>query len=290
MKNTSSRSSAGLSRRAFISGVAALCVAAGGLCLAGCSSSDSDSGKQADSAADADAGKDAATDEPALSGHELNVYCGAGMTDAFTKLQEAFTKQTGCTVNATFANAAQIQTQITTTGEGDFFIAGSVEELEPVKDSVASQVDLVKHIPVLAVPADNPKEIAGLADLADCEILLIGDPESTPVGKIAKKALTEAGLWEDLNASGAITTTTTAPQIATALANGEGDAGIVWKENVNNDGAAIVETSDLDAYVKVIPAAQLTSCADEDAAAAFVDFLQTDEAWDIWAEFGYEKA
>ena len=192
-------------------------------------------------------------------------------------------------MNVTYANAAQIQTQITTTEEGDFFIAGSANELEPVADYVESQVDLVKHIPVLAVPADNPKNITGLADLANADRLLIGDPEATPIGKVAQQALTKAGLWESLSSSGVITTTTTAPQISTALANGEGDAGIVWKENVTDDGAVIVDTADLDPYVKTIPAATLTCAANADAVAAFSDFLQTDTAWDIWADYGYER-
>ena len=157
-------------------------------------------------------------------------------------------------MNVTFANAAQIQTQITTTEQGDFFVAGSAEELNPVADYVASSVDLVKHIPVLAVPADNPKGITGLADLANAgkrswwEI-----PRSTPIGKIAKKALTENGLWETMMANDVLTTTTTAPQIATALANGEGDAGIVWKENVKDEGAVVVDTSDLDGFVRPFP-------------------------------------
>ncbi len=56
------------------------------------------------------------------------------------------------------------------------------------------------------------------------------------------------------------------------------------------DGVKIVETSDLDAMVKVVPAAQLTCSADVDAATAFNEFLQTDEAMKIWAEFGYEQA
>lgn len=90
-------------------------------------------------------------------------------------------------MNVTYANAAQIQTQITTTNEGDFFIAGSKEELKPVEGSVASSEDLVKHIPVLAVPASNPANINGIADLANAQRVLVGDPESTPIGKIAKK-------------------------------------------------------------------------------------------------------
>jgi len=212
------------------------------------------------------------------------------MTDPFTEIATAFESSTGCKMNVTYANAAQIQTQIDTTKEGDFFIAGSAEELKPVEQYVKDQESLVKHIPVIAVPSANPKNIAGLADLANVDSLLIGDPESTPIGKIAKKALTDAGIWDTLQGKGAITTTTTAPQIAAALARGEGDAGIVWKENVKADGAKILDTPDLDSYVKVIPAALLTCVADEPAAAAFQDYLSTSEAQDIWKKYGYELA
>ena len=271
-----------VSRRKFAAaGITAACAMV--LALAGCSSggSSSQGGEQA--------AEPAAEEQASLEGKELNIYCGAGMTDPFQEIADAFEAETGCTMNVTFANAAQIQTQITTTEEGDFFIAGSADELKPVADYVEQQTDLVKHIPVLAVPADNPKNITGLADLANCERVLVGDPESTPIGKIAQNALTKLGLWDAMTANNVLTTTTTAPQISTALANNEGDAGIVWKENVTDDGAVIVETTDLDAFVKTIPAAQLTCAADADAVAAFSEFLQTDTAWDIWAEYGYER-
>lgn len=225
-----------------------------------------------------------------LEGHVLNIYCGAGMTDPFTEIADAFTQETGCEMNVTYANAAQIQTQIQTTGEGDMFIAGSKDEVTPVEESVEKSIDLVKHIPVLVIPADNPKNITSIADLTSAESLIVGDPESTPIGKIAKKALTEAGLWDELMSAGVITTTTTAPQIGVALANGEGDAGIVWKENANVDGVSIVDTPDLDGMIKVIPCAVLTSAADAEASDEFQAFLQSDTAWDIWTSYGYERA
>lgn len=270
-------------RLAFFAAAVA-CAAMLALALAGCSSSEP-------AANDGGSGEASQEAEQAasLEGKELNIYCGAGMTDPFQEIADAFQAETGCTMNVTFANAAQIQTQITTTEEGDFFIAGSADELKPVADYVEQQTDLVKHIPVLAVPADNPKNVTGLADLANCERVLVGDPESTPIGKIAQNALTKLGIWDTLMADNVITTTTTAPQISTALANNEGDAGIVWKENVTDDGAVIVDTADLDAFVKTIPSAQLTCAADADAVAAFNDFLQTDTAWDIWASYGYER-
>lgn len=256
-----------------------LCIALAGGVLAGCSSSQDEQGSQPVPA-----------ESRALEGKTLDIYCGAGMADPFQKIADTFEDETGCVMNVTFANAAQIQTQITTTDQGDFFIAGSAEELKRVEDYIASSTDLVKHIPVLAVPADNPKEITGLADFVNADRVLVGDPDSTPIGKIAQKALTQLGLLDSLLSSDVLTTTTTAPQIASALASGEGDAGIVWKENATIDGVNIVDTSDLDAFVKTVPSAELTCSENAEAAAAFSDFLQTDEVWDIWAEYGYERA
>lgn len=270
-----------VSRKKFaVVAFAAACVVTLALALAGCSAGETSS--QGES-------QNVETEQASLAGKELDIYCGAGMTDPFQEIADAFEAETGCTMNVTYANAAQIQAQITTTEEGDFFIAGSADELKPVEEYVEQQTDLVKHIPVLAVPADNPKNVTGLADLANCERVLIGDPESTPIGKIAQNALAKLGLWDALMEGNVLTTTTTAPQISTALANNEGDAGIVWKENVTDDGAVIVETTDLDAFVKTIPSAQLTCASDEDAVAAFNEFLQSDTAWDIWADYGYER-
>ena len=246
--------------------------------LAGCSS---DKGEQK-------AEQPEQTAAATLEGKSLNIYCGAGMTKPFQEIADAFKAETGCEMNITFANAAQIQTQINTTQEGDFFIAGSADELKPVSDHVATSTDLVKHIPVLVVPADNPKGIQTVSDLVKCDTLLLGDPESTPISKIAVKAMTDAGVMEQVKASGAITTSTTAPQIAEALAKGEGDAAIVWKENAGKDGLTILENSGMENYVKTVPSAELACAADADAVKAFSEFLQTETAKNIWTKFGYE--
>ena len=127
---------------------------------------------------DGDAGKSAA-DTPDLTGHTLMIYCGAGMTKPFQEIADSFKAATGCEMNVTYANAGQIQSQITTSEEGDMFIAGSAEELKPVESYVSESKALVKHIPVLAVQSGNPKNItslAGLAGLRDASVLN-KDPE-----------------------------------------------------------------------------------------------------------------
>jgi molybdate transport system substrate-binding protein len=221
-----------------------------------------------------------------LSGKTLLVYCGAGMSKPFDEIAQAFKSSTGCELDVVYANAAQIQTQINTSQEGDLFIAGSNEELSPVKDYVTDSKDLVKHIPVLAVKKGNPLGITGLNDLTKEGVkVVLGDAEATPIGKLSNKALSDLGI---LDKTDIIARTTTAPEIFNALSLGECDAIIVWKENVSGDDVDIVNTTDLDKYVKTVPAASLTFNKDKDTLDAFLQFLDSDDAKNIWKDYGYE--
>lgn len=259
--------------------VAAVCIVSMAFCfmLTGCGQEKVDEGK------DAPVKEEQTVD---LEGHKLMIYCGAGMTKPFQEIADSFEEKTKCEMNVTFANAGQIQSQINTSKEGDMFIAGSADELKPVKDFVKDSKDLVKHIPVLVVEKGNPKEINGLADLTKQGVsFVMGDVDSTPIGKIAKKALTSAGIFDKVNI---IATTTTAPQMATVVQNKEADAAIIWKENSKADGVEIVKTKDLDKFVKTIPAAELSCSADQEAVKAFNEYLDSDAAKEIWQKYGYE--
>ncbi len=223
-----------------------------------------------------------------LSGHELFVYCGAGMKVPFQEIADKFQEVSGCEMIVNFANAAQIQNQINTTKEGDFFIAGSKEELKPVEELVTESIDLVKHIPVLAVQKGNPKNILSLKDLTNEGVrLVLGDGDSTPIGKVANKALKDMSILEKVNI---VSRTLTAAPMAIALENDECDAAIIWKENVNEEKLEITAKDDLEKYIKVVPSASLSSSVDSKASEAFIEFLKTDEAKNIWQENGYEIA
>ncbi|WP_303860759.1 molybdate ABC transporter substrate-binding protein [Alkalibaculum bacchi] len=221
-----------------------------------------------------------------LDGHSVMIFCGAGMKDPFGVIAQQFQEATGCEVQVTYANAAQIQTQINTGKEGDFFIAGSKEEMKPVQDLVSSSKDLVQHIPVLAVASGNPKGITGPKDLSKEGIrFIMGDPEATPIGKIANKMIKDFDLTGKVDI---MANTATAPAMATALEVDEADVALIWKENVKGDKLEIVDSKDMEAYIKIIPAALLSTTIDEEAQKAFDEYLDTQEVKDIWIEFGYE--
>jgi molybdate transport system substrate-binding protein len=221
-----------------------------------------------------------------LSGHSLMIYCGAGMKKPFQEIADTFMQETGCDVQVNFANAAQIQSQINTAQEGDLFIAGSAEEVKPVQDNVTASEDLVKHIPVLVVQTGNPKGITGLSDLTGDGIgVVFGDAGATPIGKISDKALEDLGISDQVDV---LARAATAPEIMNALAMGQCDAAILWKENAGKEGIEIVPTGDLDKYVKTVPAASLSFNTDREALDAFLAYLNSNGAKDIWIQYGYE--
>lgn len=230
----------------------------------------------------------AAEDTVTLEGHTLQVFCGAGMKKPFEEIALAFEDETGCTMNITYANAAQIQTQINTAQEGDFFIAGSPAEVKPVEALAESSTPLVKHIPVIAVQKGNPLNIAGPADLAGEGVrVVIGDPEATPIGKIANKVFQDFDIADKVNI---VSNTTTAPAMSQVLSADECDAVIVWKENVDTECSEIVESAEMEAYIKNIPAVRLTCSADAEAADTFLAYLNSSAAQEIWLAHGYELA
>ncbi|AYF41769.1 substrate-binding domain-containing protein [Ethanoligenens harbinense] len=223
------------------------------------------------------------------SNQSLFIYCGAGMKDPVAKMVAAFEKENGAAVEVTYGNAAQIISQITATKKGDLFIAGDQNDLSKIKDQYVSSVKpLVKHIPVLAVQSGNPQHITGLKDLTKTGVkVVLGDSSATPIGKLSDTALTSMGILNNVNV---VARESTAPAISTAISLGQCDAGITWKENTNVKGVEVVKTSDLNNYIKTIPAASLNCSTNTDALKAFLKFLDSNEVHGIWKSSGYELA
>ena len=72
--------------------------------------------------------------------------------------------------------------------------------------------------------------------------------------------------------------------------DGVPETNLVYIDKESLDFDSIRDYRDLDAYVKTVPSARLTSVADAAAADEFDKFLQTATAQDIWKKYGYELA
>ena len=221
-----------------------------------------------------------------LKDQSLHIYCDVSMQKNFQEIVDTFKEKTGADVQVIFEDAKQIQEQLNASEDGNFFIAGSKADVKPIEEFVTDGKVIVRHIPVLAVQAGNPKGIHNLQDLTKDGITVItGDPKSTLIGKIAQQAFTDEEIIDKVNI---ISNNTTALQMTTALIKKEAVAAITWKEDCNVDDVEVVKTPDMEPYIKSIPIVRLKFDTDNKVAPIFYEFLDSDEVHNIWIKYGYE--
>lgn len=225
---------------------------------------------------------------PDLTGQELMVFSGGGLADPVQEIADAFKEETGCEVQIVFAATGQLITQIQTTESGDILFPGSKDELKLMEeDEITESVELVRHIPVVAVQKGNPLNVTSVKDLgAEGVTVLFPDPETAPIGKIAVKAFEEAEIIDGIDI---VANTSTAPLALTALAEQEADAAIVWKENAaKNENVEILSLPEMEKHIKVITVSSLKYSENEEARTAFVEFVTGEAGMEIWQSHGYE--
>jgi molybdate transport system substrate-binding protein len=136
----------------------------------------------------------------------------------------------------------------------------------------------------IAVPAGNPGAVAGLDDFADGNLLIGLCAPAVPCGDFAREALAKAGVEPSID-----TNEPDARALLTKLGEDELDAGIVYVTDVTAAGD-LVEGIDIPAEDNVVAdyrIAELAEAPNPDGAAAFVDFVLSDEGKAILTGFGF---
>lgn len=233
--------------------------------------------------------------DTSLDGQEVNLAAAASLKNVFDdKLIPMFEeKYPGVKVTPTYASSGDLQTQIENGLETDVFMSAANKQMnalaeEGIVDN-ATNLQFLENKVVLIVPADSDSNISSFDDLKDVEgNIAIGDPESVPAGQYAKEVLNNTGIWDDVESKLSLGTDVTA--VLNQVAQGSADCGIVYATDAKStdDVKVICEAPEdaLDTPV-IYPIAAIKDTNDTDATNAFMDFLQTQEAKDIFVEYGF---
>lgn len=202
----------------------------------------------------------------------------------------------GVTVEGTYDSSGKLQTQIEEGLEADVFMSAAVKQMKALDEEgmIASDtiVDLLENKIVLIVPAGSDSKIDSFEKIGDAASIALGDPESVPAGQYAKEALTNLNVWDSIQDKVSFGTNVTEAlnQVAAASA----DAGIVYATDAASKAdqvTVVAEAPEGSLEKKVIyPVAVVKATAHEDAAKAFVDFLQTPEAIAVFESYGFVAA
>lgn len=219
---------------------------------------------------------------------EVLVSAAASLTDAFAEVEAAFEEANdGVDVVLNLGGSSALREQILEGAPADVFASANASNMEQVADAgeVAGEAQIfVSNMLVIAVPAGNPSGITGLDDFANDELLIGLCAEDVPCGDFGCTALENAGVSPAID--------TNEPDVRALLTKielGELDAGITYATDVlSTEGA--VEAIDIPTDVNVVaeyPIAALAGAPNPDAAAAFVEFVLSDEGQAILADHGF---
>lgn len=230
-----------------------------------------------------------------LDGKEVNLAAAASLKNVYDeKLIPMFEqKYPGVKVTPTYASSGDLQTQIENGLDADVFMSAANKQMDAlVKEDLidnSTNLQFLENKVVLIVPADSNSNISSFDDLKNVDgNIAIGDPESVPAGQYAKEVLTNLGIWNDVEPKLSLGTDVTA--VLNQVAQGSADCGIVYSTDAKStkDVKVVCEAPDDALKTPVIyPVAVLKNTNDTDAAQKFIDFLNTQEAKDVFVEYGF---
>ena len=229
---------------------------------------------------------------------EILVAAAASLKNAYEEeLIPMFEEQyPGVTVKGTYDSSGKLQTQIEEGLEADVFMSAAKKQMKALDEEGMidsdSIVDLLENKIVLIVPTGSDKGIQSFEDIVKADSIALGDPASVPAGQYSEEALTNLGLWDQIQDKTSFGTNVT--EVLNQVAAGSVDAGIVYATDAASKAdqvTVVAEAPEGSLEKKVIyPVAVVKATAHEDAAKAFVDFLQTPEAIAVFESYGFVAA
>lgn len=231
---------------------------------------------------------------PAADPAPLLVFAAASLSDVLEEVDRAFTGFTHVEVRTSYAASSVLAKQIEAGAPADVFFSADIGWLDYLQQRglvrPGSRRDVLSNSLVLIAPSDSAVRLTiaphfDLAGALDGGRLATGDPDSVPVGKYARAALTQLGVWDSVAAR-----LVRAENVRAALeyvARGEAALGIVYRTDAQAEKRVrVVATFPADTHPAIVYPAVVTAGA-RPPAPQFVDFLSGDEARRIFLRYGF---
>jgi molybdenum ABC transporter molybdate-binding protein len=216
------------------------------------------------------------------------VLAAASLTESFEQLGEHLTAEyPGLEVVLSFGPSSGLVEQVLAGAPADVLATADTRTMGNAVTGGAVEGEwevFARNTLTLAVPAGNPGEVTGLADLAKPELrVAICEPE-VPCGAASERLLTAAGV------TAAPDTLTTDVKEATSLVSlGEADAALIYRTDAAAEGAAVesIEVPEAEEVVNDYPVAILVHAPNPDGAQVVVDAITGESGQAILADAGF---
>lgn len=241
---------------------------------------------------------------------DLIVFAAASMTETLNEIAEMY-KEVAPNVNITynFDSSGKLLTQISEGADCDLFISAAPQQMNAIDGSLIgdkdknpdgldlivtdSRVDLLENKVTLAVPEGNPKGIESFDQLAQLlkggDVLLAIGNSDVPVGQYTEKIFAYYGLDEAALAD-SLTYGNNVKEVTTQVSEASADCGIIYATDAYSAGLTVVDSATAEMCGQVIYPAAVLKGEKEEAAQAFLDYLQTADAMEVFKSVGFSLA
>ncbi|MBE6053757.1 MAG: molybdate ABC transporter substrate-binding protein [Clostridium sartagoforme] len=196
-------------------------------------------------------------------------------------------------IQATYDSSGKLQTQIEEGAEIDVFMSAATKQMNELNEKglieEGSIVELLENKIVLIVPKGNVKGIKSFDDMLKSDKIAIGDPESVPAGQYSKELLENLRIWNKVYSKASLGTNVT--EVLNWVAEASADCGIVYSTDAtSNDKVDMVIEAPEGSVSKVIyPIGIIKASNNKEVAKNFTDFLQSDEAAEVFKYYGFSS-
>ena len=225
---------------------------------------------------------------------ELLVFAAASLTNVLGELSPAWEKTSGVPVKLSFAASSVLARQIEAGGGADVFVSADQEWMDYLQAhnllDKSTRRNLVGNRLVLIAPADSKVELKiapgfKLAAALGEGRIATGDPDTVPVGRYARSALTSLGVWDEV--ADRLVRADNVRSAMMFVARGEVPLGIVYTTDALVDSKVrIVDTFPETSHSPITYPGAVTKDA-KPQAAAYLQFLGSSEARAAWRKFGF---
>lgn len=224
---------------------------------------------------------------------ELTVSAASSLTESFRDIASAYeAAHPGTKVDLNFAASGVLLQQVSRGAPVDVLATADTETMVQAAKGGLLETDSRQFFAtnrlVVVVPPGRRDAPASLAALAGKGVqrVAIGNPDSVPVGRYARAALQDAGLWEAITAK--TITTQNVRQSLDYVARGEVDAGFVYASDYQATPGRVVRAFDVPLKTPInYPVAVIKDSARAAEARRFVAFVVSPQGRAILRRHGF---
>ena len=240
----------------------------------------------------------------------LVVFAAASMTETLTEIAENYKAVApNVTLSFNFDSSGKLLTQIEEGALCDLFISAAPKQMNALDGSLkddaeknpngqdmlleGSRLNLLENKVTLAVPEGNPKGIESFDQLVGLlqngEVMLAIGNSDVPVGQYTQKIFAFYGI-DEAAITDQLTYGNNVKEVSTQVTEAAADCGIIYATDAFSAGLTVVDSATAEMCGQVIYPAAVLKDGQTEAAQAFLDYLQTEEAMAVFQSVGFSPA